>query len=92
MRFATMDDMFRAARYPLKVWDKAAAGITDLGKIGLKGSPTVVAKVFAPQPKARKAERIEVHGDAPRDLAATLLTKLFAHHPQLERHISERAS
>jgi electron transfer flavoprotein beta subunit len=84
MRFATMDDMFRAARYPLKVWDKAAAGI--------KGSPTVVAKVFAPQPKARKAERIEVHGDAPRDLAATLLTKLFAHHPQLERHISERAS
>ncbi len=92
MRFATMDDMFRAARHPLKVWDKAAAGITDLGKIGLKGSPTVVAKVFAPQPKARKAERIEVHGDAPKDLAATLLTKLFAHHPQLDRHISERAS
>ena len=30
MRFATMDDMFRAARYPLKVWDKAAAGIEDL--------------------------------------------------------------
>ena len=57
MRFATMDDMFRAARHPLKIWDKAAAGIEDLGKIGLKGSPTVVSKVFAPQPKARKAER-----------------------------------
>jgi len=92
MRFATMDDMIRAARYPLKVWDKAAAGIADLSKVGLKGSPTVVAKVFAPQPKARKAERIEAHGDAPKDLAATLLTKLFTHHPQLERHIAERAS
>jgi electron transfer flavoprotein beta subunit len=92
MRFATMDDMFRAARHPLKVWDKSAAGIGDLSKIGLKGSPTVVAKVFAPQPKARKAERIEVHGDAPTDLAATLLTKLFTHHPQLEREIAGRAS
>ena len=88
MRFATMDDMFRAARHPLKVWDKAAAGIEDLSKIGLKGSPTVVAKVFAPQPKARKAERIEVHGDAPKDLASTLLAKLFTHHPQLEREIA----
>ena len=92
MRFATMDDMFRAARHPLKVWDKAAAGIEDLSKIGLKGSPTVVAKVFAPHPKARKAERIEVHGDAPKDLAATLLTKLFTHHPQLEREIAARLS
>ena len=67
-------------------------GIEDLSKIGLKGSPTVVAKVFAPQPKARKAERIEVHGDAPKDLAATLLAKLFTHHPQLEREISKRLS
>ncbi len=92
MRFATMDDMFRAARHPLKIWDKAAAGIEDLGKIGLKGSPTVVSKVFAPQPKARKAEVIETHGNAPKDLAATLVTKLFAHHPQIERQIAGMAS
>jgi electron transfer flavoprotein beta subunit len=92
MRFATMDDMFRAARHPLKVWDKAAAGIEDLTKIGLKGSPTVVAKVFAPQARAQKAERIETQSGAPRDLAATLLTKLFTRHPQLEREISRQAS
>jgi electron transfer flavoprotein beta subunit len=87
MRFASMDDMFRAARYPLKVWDKAAAGIEDLAKIGLKGSPTVVAKVFAPQPRAQKAERIEAQSGAPKDLAVTLLAKLFTRHPQLEREI-----
>ncbi len=92
MRFATMDDMFRAARHPLKVWDKAAAGIEDLGKIGLKGSPTVVSKVFAPQAKARKAERIETQSNAPKDLAATLVAKLFTHHPQVERQIGALAS
>ncbi len=92
MRFATMEDMFRAARHRLKIWDKAAAGIEDLGKIGLKGSPTVVAKVFAPQARDQKAERIETHGDAPKDLAITLLAKLFNRHPQLEREIAKRAS
>ena len=92
MRFATLDDMFRAARCPLKVWDKTAAGIEDLSKIGLKGSPTVVAKVFAPQAKAQKAERIEAQSGAPKDLAATLLTKLLTRHPQLERELAKRAS
>jgi electron transfer flavoprotein beta subunit len=92
MRFATMDDMFRAARHPLKVWDKAAAGVEDLGKIGLKGSPTVVSKVFAPQPKARKAERIETHGNTPKELAATLVMKLFTQYPQVERQIAALAS
>jgi len=91
MRFATMDDMFRAARHPLRVWDKSAVGIEDLNKIGLKGSPTVVAKVFAPQAKSHKAQRIETQSGAPKDLAATLLTKLFTHHPQLEREIAGRA-
>jgi len=92
MRFATMDDMFRAARHPLKIWDKSAAGIDDLSKIGLKGSPTIVAKVFAPQPKAQKAERIETQSGAPKDIAATLLSKLLTHHPQLGREIAKRAS
>ena len=92
MRFASMDDMFRAARHPLKIWDKAAAGIDDLSKIGLKGSPTIVAKVFAPQPKAQKAERIETQTGAPKDIAATLLSKLLTHHPQLGREFAKRAS
>jgi electron transfer flavoprotein beta subunit len=92
MRFATMDDMFRAARHDLKVWDKTAAGVEDLTKIGLKGSPTVVAKVFAPQARAQKAERIETQSGAPTDLCATLLAKLFTRYPKLEREIAEHAS
>jgi electron transfer flavoprotein beta subunit len=88
MRFATMADMFRAARYPLKIWDKTAAGVEDETKIGLKGSPTVVAKVFAPTPKAQKAEMVETHSGAPKDLAGTLLAKLFTRYPQLEREIA----
>jgi electron transfer flavoprotein beta subunit len=88
MRFATMDDMFRAARHPLKIWDRNAAGIEDPTKIGLKGSPTVVAKVFAPQPRAQAAERIDTQSGAPHDLAATLLAKLFTRFPQLERDIA----
>ena len=90
MRFATMDDMFRAARHPLTIWNKTEAGIQDLSKIGLKGSPTVVAKVFAPQPRAQKVEHIETQSNTPTDLAATLLAKLFTHHPRLEREIAKR--
>ncbi|MGE0113785.1 MAG: nitrogen fixation protein FixA [Steroidobacteraceae bacterium] len=92
MRFATMDDMFRSARYPLKIWDKTAAGIEDLTKIGLKGSPTVVSKVFAPKPKAEKTERIETQSNAPKDLAVTVLTKMFTRFPHIERELAKRVS
>jgi len=91
MRFATMADMFRAARYPLKVWNKDAAGVADPAKIGLKGSPTVVAKVFAPTPRAQKAERIETHSDAPGDLAATLIAKMFTRYPRVRAQIEKQA-
>lgn len=88
MRFATMSNMFRAARYPLKVWDKAAAGITDDTKIGLKGSPTVVSKVFAPTARSRRAEFVTTESNSPRDEAVTLLAKLFTHHPSLRETVS----
>ena len=83
MRFATMDNMFRAARYPLKTWNKDAAGIEDVNKIGLKGSPTLVSKVFAPQPSTVPAEMIETESGEPRDIIITLLTKLSTQHPKL---------
>ena len=92
MRFATMPNMFRAARYPLKVWDKDAAGIEDVTKIGLKGSPTIVSKVFAPTAKSQKASMIETESGDPRDIAITLLTKLFTQHPKLEKEIGKRAA
>jgi electron transfer flavoprotein beta subunit len=54
MRFATMDDMLRAARFQVRKWNKDDAGIEDVTKIGLKGSPTVVSKVFGPTPRSRR--------------------------------------
>lgn len=89
MRFATMANMFRAARYPLKIWDKEKAGIEDLTKIGLKGSPTIVSKVFAPSPKSVKAEIINTESNLPKDLAVTLLAKLFTRKPDLARDIAK---
>jgi electron transfer flavoprotein beta subunit len=91
MRFATMENMFRAARHPIRVWDRVAAGIDDVSKIGLKGSPTVVSKVFAPKPNARRAELIQTEGDEPRDLAATLVGKLFTQHVKLGEAIVKQA-
>lgn len=91
IRFATMPDMFRAARYELKVWNKDTAGITDISKIGLKGSPTVVAKVFAPSPRSERAEIIGNETSSPQDIAVTLVSKLYAKHPGLQRDI-ERGS
>ncbi len=91
MRFATMPDMFRAARYGLTVWDREAAGIGDVTKIGLKGSPTVVSRVFAPTPRAQKAEIIQTQSEQPDDLVATLLAKMFTKHPPLRAAICPRA-
>lgn len=82
MRFAGMAGMFRAERYEVPHWDRSAAGIEDVSRIGLKGSPTVVAQVFAPKPKGVCAVTIE--GETPREKADRLLDRLFADNPALE--------
>ncbi|MHB1591627.1 MAG: electron transfer flavoprotein subunit beta/FixA family protein [Sulfuricella sp.] len=93
MRFANMPNMFRAARHPLKLWNREEAGIVDedIAKIGLKGSPTVVSKVFAPTPKTERAEMIEVESGAPKDIAVTVLAKMFTRFPAVEKEIAKRA-
>ncbi|OCB02184.1 nitrogen fixation protein FixA [Acidithiobacillus ferrivorans] len=64
IRFASMDDMFRSARLTVPQWNKDRAGIEDVSKIGLKGSPTVVSKIFTPKPRAVKAQMIGADLDA----------------------------
>ena len=93
MRFASMPNMFRAARHPLKLWNREEAGIgdEDIVKIGLKGSPTVVSKVFAPTPKSERAEMIEVESGDPKDLAVTVLAKMFTRFPAVEKEVAKRA-
>jgi electron transfer flavoprotein beta subunit len=82
IRFGTMDDAFRAARYQLTRWSAEDAGIPDTSKCGLRGSPTVVKKVFAPTARNVKAKLIE--GASPEAIAQAAIDTLFASQADLE--------
>jgi len=90
MRFASMGDMLRAARFAVRRWNKDDAGIEDVSKIGLKGSPTVVSKVFGPTPRSEKAETFSVADTSVDDAVKNLVQALFTRHPQLETDLVER--
>ena len=90
IRFGTMDDAFRAARYPLREWTAAEAGVEDVAKCGLRGSPTVVKKVFAPTAKANKAKLIE--GDSLAAIADAAIDALFASQPGAQADLLRRAA
>ncbi len=83
MRRGTMADALRAARAEIITWSAADAGIEDLTKCGLRGSPTVVKHVFAPSARQDKAVRIGETGDLPRDLADKLLDDVFTPQPAI---------
>ncbi len=84
LRFATMPAMIHAAAYSVRKWNKEQAGIEDLEKIGLKGSPTVVSKVFGPTPRSEKAEMVDLDNSSLRDVSLNLIQKIFTNHPTLE--------
>lgn len=92
MRFASLEDMLRAARFPVRRWNKDEAGIEDIAKIGLKGSPTIVSKVFGPTPRSAKADVQAVADTSVQDVTLNLLQKIFTAHPQLEEELVERLS
>ncbi len=84
LRFATLPAMIHAAAFPIRKWNREQAGITDLNKIGLKGSPTVVSKVFGPTPRDEKAEILEVNASSLHDVSRKLMEKILTRHPTLE--------
>ncbi len=92
MRFASLDDMLRAGRFPVRRWSKDDAGIEDVSKIGLKGSPTIVSKVFGPTPRTEKADMQVVADTNVQDVTLNLLQKIFTTHPQIEAELVERLS
>ena len=92
MRFATMEDMLRAARVPVRKWNKDDAGIEDVAKIGLKGSPTIVSKVFGPSPRTEKCDTQAVADSSAQDVCLNLIQKIFTTHPTLEDETVERLS
>src|SRR6266542_4593582 len=76
-RYATFPNMVRAAKYQPVAWDKTALGIADDDpNIGLKGSPTIVSKVWAPSPRQRPETRL-IDGSEPERAAAELAKLLL---------------
>jgi electron transfer flavoprotein beta subunit len=84
IRRGTLDDAFRAARAKIVTWSAADAGIEDLTKCGLRGSPTIVKKVFAPPPRAEKAHQIATADISMETLAEAAMAEIFKRQPSLE--------
>jgi electron transfer flavoprotein beta subunit len=89
IRRGSIDEALRAARAQVVKWNAAEAGITDMAKCGLKGSPTIVKKVYAPSPRAEKAHMIGQHSPSPSVLADTLLEEIFGKLPALEAELKQ---
>ena len=84
IRRGTLEDAFRAARTKIVTWSAADAGITDLSKCGLRGSPTIVKKVFAPSARAVKAHQVAVAELSTEALAEAVMDEIFKRQPALE--------
>jgi electron transfer flavoprotein beta subunit len=83
VRRASLPGMIRAARYKPIVWTTADFPDLDAKKIGLKGSPTIVAKTWVPEVKKINTEKIA--GETPAQAAAQLMDKLWENHQLPER-------
>jgi electron transfer flavoprotein beta subunit len=88
LRRGSMPDMFRAARAEITTWNAEQAGVEDIALCGLRGSPTVVKKVFAPQPRNEKAVLVETEGKSDAEIAAAAIEALFTANPKLEAEVS----
>lgn len=91
LRRGSIDVALRAARAEVITWNAAAAGISETIKCGLKGSPTVVKRVFAPPPRSEKAHQIDIAGLAPDQMAANALEEVFKRLPSLEKELTHLA-
>jgi len=90
MRFGSTPNMFRAARATVRHWDRTSAGIEDIKFVGLKGSPTIVSRVFGPTPRAEKAVQIAFDPANPDAAGAALLEKILAESPRAAKELAKR--
>ncbi|MEI9414007.1 electron transfer flavoprotein subunit beta/FixA family protein [Mesorhizobium sp. Cs1299R1N1] len=88
IRRGSLQDALRAARSQVVKWSAAEAGIEDLGKCGLRGSPTVVKRVFAPANRVEKAMQIDSADKVLRDVADELIAAIFTRQPALEHELA----
>ncbi|KAB2943982.1 electron transfer flavoprotein subunit beta/FixA family protein [Hyphomicrobium sp.] len=81
IRRGSLSEALRAARAEIIKWSAADAGIKDVAKCGLRGSPTIVKKVFAPTARSTKATFVEPGEQPP---AEALIAEIFKQQPELE--------
>ena len=78
----------RGARATIIKWSAQDAGVEDISKCGLRGSPTIVKRVFAPSPRAEKAVLIDFGSRPP---AEALIEDIFKRQPKLEAELAALA-
>ncbi|MGO3928006.1 electron transfer flavoprotein subunit beta/FixA family protein [Rhodopseudomonas pseudopalustris] len=88
VRRGSMENALNAARATIVKWSAQDAGVEDIAKCGLRGSPTVVKRVFAPTPRAEKAALVDPAGRPP---AEALIEEIFKLRPKLEADMFELA-
>jgi|SRR5450432_147248 len=88
MRRGALSDALRAARAEVVRWSAQDAGIEDLSKCGLKGSPTIVKQVYAPKARAEKAAMIDLPGGSVHALADAVWEGIFQRKPELADDLS----
>jgi electron transfer flavoprotein beta subunit len=91
MRRGSIEDALIAARAAIVTWNAADVGIEDLAKCGLRGSPTIVKKVFAPGARSEKAQLVDADG-GPDTRAESLITAIFSRQPGIEQELLEFAA
>jgi len=91
VRRGSLPDVLRAARAEIVVWNAAQAGIADMALCGLKGSPTVVKRVFAPSARDEKAQQLDVKGSHA-EVAEALIAEIFSRQPLLEAELLRTAA
>ncbi len=84
IRRGSLADALRAARSAIVKWSAQEVGVEDIGKCGLRGSPTIVKRVFAPSPRTEKATLIESGGREP---AEVLIDEICKRKPKLEAEL-----
>jgi electron transfer flavoprotein beta subunit len=83
MRRGTIDTALIAARAEVITWNAADIGIEDLSKCGLRGSPTIVKKIFTPTPRAEKAQIIALEA-TPAASAEAMIAEILRRAPGVE--------
>lgn len=86
IRRGSLASAYRAAGETIVTWNAVEAGITDLSKCGLRGSPTIVKKVFAPSQRAEKVQMVPVE-PLPAATAQAAMNAIFARQPALEAEL-----